>query len=129
MLILFAKNRVLQSERSDLLRDPFQEKPVHETNFNVEQAHERTGRFVITHDVINGSESSQTRSAHESETFNVEDHILRERTGRPVIDHDILSHESIMVNEANMDFPNSRTTTFCCEACAEHMPWRIDSEN
>ena len=27
---------------------------------------------------------------------------LRERTGRPVIDHDV-SHESIMVNEADMD--------------------------
>ena len=29
---------------------------------------------------------------------------LRERTVRPVIDHDNLSHEKIMVNEADMDF-------------------------
>ena len=72
-------------------------------DFNVEQAHERTGRLVITHDVINVSDSSQTRSAHESETFNVGDETLRERTARSVTDHD-MSHESIMVNEADMDF-------------------------
>ena len=64
---------------------------------------ERTGRPVITHDLINVSNISQTRSAHESETFNVGDETLRERTGRPVFDHD-LSHEKIMVNEADMDF-------------------------
>ena len=29
---------------------------------------------------------------------------LRERTVRPVIDHDNLSHEKIMVDEADMDF-------------------------
>ena len=29
---------------------------------------------------------------------------IRERTERPVIDHDDLSHESIMVNEADMNF-------------------------
>ena len=34
-----------------------------------------------------------------------------------------------MLNEANMDFPNSRVTTFCCEACTEHQRSRIDSEN
>ena len=32
MLILFAKNLVLQSEWDDMLRDPFREKPVHETS-------------------------------------------------------------------------------------------------
>ena len=63
-----------------------------------------TARPVITHDVIGVSDSSQTRSVHESETFNVGDETLRERTWRPVIDHDDLSHESIMVNEADMDF-------------------------
>ena len=65
---------------------------------------ERTGRPVITHDVITVSDSSQTRSVHESETFNVGDETLRERTEKPVVDHDDLSHESIMVNEADMDF-------------------------
>ena len=70
---------------------------------NVEQAHERTGRPVITHDVIFVSDSSQTRSAHESETINVGDETLREGTERSVADHD-MTHESIMVNEADMDF-------------------------
>ena len=49
-------------------------------------------------------DSSQTRSFHESETFNVGDKTLRERTERPVVDHDNLSHEQTMVNEADMDF-------------------------
>ena len=53
--------------------------------------------------MINVSDSSQTRSAHESETFNVGDETLRKRTERSVADHDV-SHESIMVNEADMDF-------------------------
>ena len=72
-------------------------------DFNVEQTHERTGRPVNTHDVTNVSDSSQTRSAHESETFNVGDETLRERTERSVADHDV-SHEPMMVNEADMDF-------------------------
>ena len=41
---------------------------------------ERSGRPDITHDVINVSDSSQTRSAHVREPFNVEDEILRKRT-------------------------------------------------
>ena len=72
-------------------------------DFNVEQTRERTGRLVNTHDVTNVTDSSRTRSAHESETFNVEDEILRKRTERSVADHDV-SHESMMVNEADMDF-------------------------
>ena len=94
---------------------PFTEKPVNETsviqarssedrkNFNVEQAHERTRRLVSVTNTENVSVSSQTRSAHESETFNVGDEILRKRTERSVADHDV-SHESMMVNEADMDF-------------------------
>ena len=73
-------------------------------DFNVEQAHERTGTPVSETNTENVSDNSQTRSVHESETFNVGDKTLRERTGRPVIDHDNLSHEQIMVNEADMDF-------------------------
>ena len=57
--------------------------------FNVEQAHERTGRQAITHDVI--------------KCVNVGDETLRERTGRFVTDHD-MSHESTIVNEADIDF-------------------------
>ena len=64
---------------------------------------ERTGRPVVTHDVINVSDSPPKLFAHESETFNVGDETHYERTVRPVIDHDV-SHESIMVKEADMDF-------------------------
>ena len=53
--------------------------------------------------MTNVADSSQTRSAHESETFNVENDILRKRTERSVADHDV-SRESMMVNEADMDF-------------------------
>ena len=93
MLIHFAKKRG-SSERT--VR-PVTGKPVNETSvtqarssedrkdFNVEQAHERTGRPVITHDVITVSGSSQTRSVHESETLNVGDETLRERTERPLL--------------------------------------------
>ena len=71
---------------------------------NVEKAHERTRRLVTETNTENVPDISQTRSVHESETFNVGDQTLRERMGRPVIDHDNLSHEKIMVNEADMDF-------------------------
>ena len=77
--------------------------------------------------MINVSDSSQTRSAHESESFNVGDETLRERTERSVTDHDV-SHEKIMVSEAD-GLPNSRTTTFYCETIAERQRSRIDSEN
>ena len=53
--------------------------------------------------MTNVTDSSQTRSAHESETFNVENEILHKRMERSVADHDV-SHESMMVNEADMDF-------------------------
>ena len=53
--------------------------------------------------MINVSDSHQTRTAHESDTFNMEDDILRERMERYVVDH-YVSHESMMVvNEADMD--------------------------
>ena len=71
---------------------------------NVEKTHERTRRLVSGTNTENVPDSSQTRSVHESETFNVGDKTLRERTERPVIDHGNLSHEKIVVNEADMDF-------------------------
>ena len=40
--------------------------------------HERTGRLVITHDVINVSDNPQTRSAHESETLHAQSTRVRE---------------------------------------------------
>ena len=83
---------VIQARSSEDSKDP-----------NVEKAHERTRRLVVEANTENVPDSSQTRSCHESETFNVGDKTLRERTESPVVDHD-LSHESIMVNEADMDF-------------------------
>ena len=84
---------VIQARSSEDSNDP-----------NVEKAHERTRRLVIGTNTENVPDSSQTRSCHESETFNVVDKILRERTERPVMDHDNVSHKKIMVNEVNMDF-------------------------
>ena len=66
-------------------------------DFYVEQKRERTVRLVNTHAVTNVTDSSQTRSAHESKTFNVEDEIPRKRRERSVADHGV-SHESMMVN-------------------------------
>ena len=108
-------NAFCEEPTERLVTGPIPGKPVHETSviqtrshedrkdFNVEQTHERTERPVDMHDVTNVSDSSQTRSVHESETFNVEDEIVRKRTERSVADHDV-SHESMMVNEADMDF-------------------------
>ena len=79
---------VIQARSSEDSKDP-----------NVEQEHERTRRLVIETNTENVPDSSQTRSAHESETFNVGDKTLRE-----IRDHDNLSHEKIMVNDADMDF-------------------------
>ena len=64
---------------------------------------EKTRRLVSVTNIENVSVSSQTRSVHESDTFNVGDETLRERTGRTVIDRDDLSHEKIMENETDMD--------------------------
>ena len=86
---------------------------------NVDKAHERTRRLVVETNTENVPDSSQTRSCHESETFNVGDKTLHERTGRPVVDHDNLSHEQTMLNEVNMDFRIPGLPHFCCEACAE----------
>ena len=77
--------------------------PEDRKDFNVEQTRERTGRPVNTHDVTCVTDSSQTHSDHESETFNVGAETLRKRTARSFADHGE-SHESMMVNEADMDF-------------------------
>ena len=84
---------VIQARSSEDSKDP-----------NVEKAHERTRRLVVETNTENAPDSSQARSVHESETFNVGDKTLRERTGRPVVNHDDSSHEQTMLNEVNMDF-------------------------
>ena len=61
---------VIQARSSEDNKDP-----------NVGNAHERTRRFVIETNTENVPGSSQTRSFHESETFNVGDkkHFVKER--------------------------------------------------
>ena len=71
---------------------------------HVEKAHERTRRLVVETNTENVPDDCQTRSCHESKTFNVGDKTLREGTGRPVVNHDETSHEKTMLNEVNMDF-------------------------
>ena len=96
----------INSFHEDSVSSERTERPIFETSviqarssedrndFNVEQAHERMRRLVCVTNTDNVPDSSQTRSVHESETFNVGD----------VIDHDDLSHEKMMSDEMDMDF-------------------------
>ena len=84
-------------------------------SLNVEMAHDRTGEPVVETHTDNVPDGCQTRSFHESTSFNVRDESLRERTGQLVVNHDELSHEQTTLNEVNIDF-RIRITTFCCEA-------------
>ena len=52
---------------------------------NVEQAHERTRRLVVEKNTENAPDSSQTRSCHESETFNVGDKQFVKARGDPLL--------------------------------------------
>ena len=72
-------------------------------SLNVEQTHERTVRPVATLDTADAKDSSRVRSLHESDTFNVEDEELRKRMENSIAVHDE-NHESMMVNEADLDF-------------------------
>ena len=60
-------------------------------------------RPVATLNTADAKDSSRVRSSHESDTFNVEDEVLRKRMGKSIADHDE-NHETMMVNEADMDF-------------------------
>ena len=48
-------------------------------SLNAEQTHERTGRPVATLNTADTKDSSRVRSSHESNTFNVEDEVLRKK--------------------------------------------------
>ena len=52
----------------------------------------------------NVPDGSQTRSSHESTSFNVGDETIHDRTEQVVVDRDESRHEQTMLNEANMDF-------------------------
>ena len=71
---------------------------------NVGKAHDRTRRPVVETNTENVPDGCQTRSCHETETFNVGDETLRDRTGQPVVNCDESSHEQTMLNEVNLDF-------------------------
>ena len=60
--------------------------------------HDRTERPVVETGV------TQTRSSHESTSFNVGDETIHDRTGQPVVNRDESGHEQTMLNEVNMDF-------------------------
>ena len=68
-------------------------------SLNVEQTHERTGRPVK--DTVAAQDNPQV--CHEADTLNVDDEVIRKRMEKSISDHDE-SHESMMVNEADMDF-------------------------
>ena len=72
-------------------------------SLNVEQTHERTERPVATLNTADAKDSSRVRSLHESDTVNVKDEELRKRMAKSIADHDG-NHESMKVNEADMDF-------------------------
>ena len=67
-------------------------------------AHDRTGQPVVETHTDNVPDGSQTRSFHESISFNVGDETIRDRTGQHVVNCDESSHEQTMLNEVNMDF-------------------------
>ena len=52
----------------------------------------------------NVPDGSQTRSSHESISFNVGDETIHDRTGQPLVNLDESGHEQTMLNEVNMDF-------------------------
>ena len=49
-------------------------------------------------------DGTQTRSSHESTSFNVGDETIHDGTVQPVVNRDESGHEQTMLNEVNMDF-------------------------
>ena len=74
--------------------------------------HDRTGQPVVGTDrsgqPVVETRASQTRSSHESTSFNVEDETIHDRTVQPVVNRDESGHEQTMLNEVNIGLPNSR---------------------
>ena len=72
-------------------------------SLNVEQTHNRTGRFVATLLAAEAQDSSRICSAQESDTLNVDDEVLRKIMEKSIVVHDE-NHEPMMVNKADIDF-------------------------
>ena len=70
-------------------------------SLNVEQTHDRTGRLVAVRHTAAAPDDSQV--CHEADTLNVDDEVLRKRMEKFIAVHDE-NHESMIVNETNMDF-------------------------
>ena len=66
--------------------------------------HDRTEQPVVSCHINNVPDGSQTRSSHESTSFNVGDETIHDRTGQPVVNRDESGHEKTMLNEVKMDF-------------------------
>ena len=124
--ILLTKNPVLQIRTGRPVEtEEIQARSSEDSkSLNVEQTHDRTGRLVT--DTAAVSDDSQIY--HEANTLNVDEEVLRKRMEKSIAVYDE-NHEPMMVNEADMDFQNSRTTTLHCETRAQYQRSRIDSEN
>ena len=57
-------------------------------SLNVEQTHDRKGRLVATFHTDEAQNISRVRVAHESDTLNVDDEVLRKRMEKSIVDHD-----------------------------------------
>ena len=104
--VLFTKKLSKPIERGNPLLKQVEPKHVHLMTARVSTLKwhmiER-GNPLLKH-TENVPEGSQTRSCHESISFNVGDETIRDRTRQPVVNHDESSHEQTMLNEVNMDF-------------------------
>ena len=70
-------------------------------SLNVEQTHDRTGRFVAI--LLSAAAQDHSQVCHEADTLNVDDEVLRKRMEKSIAVHDE-NHEPMMVNEGDMDF-------------------------
>ena len=66
--------------------------------------HDRRTEQPVVSCYTNVRDSSQTRSSHESISFNVGDETIHDRTGQPVVNRDESGHDQTMLSELNMDF-------------------------
>ena len=100
MLILLTKNSVLQIEQGDLLTQEIQARSSEDSkSLNVEQAHDRTGRPVTDTAAV----QDDARVYHETNKLNIDEEVFCARMEKSIVVHDE-NHESMMVNEADMDF-------------------------
>ena len=68
-------------------------------------AHDKTEQPVVETYTENVPDGCQTRSCHESISFNVGDETIRDRTEQPVVNHDESSHEQFNAErDKNMDY-------------------------